>query len=137
MFSPSDERRLFRVASLPIAEAWIDDAIRQAGGFRIREKFTIPDGVESCDYGFGDNVFIEQEILGKNSFEAPERQDKLTALFQELGFMDWTEGTFAIGRRILRFPLTFFVGNRVRVRKQTHSRSENVGPRMQAICLGS
>lgn len=91
----SDERRFFRIAALPISEAWIDDAIRRAGGFRIREKFTIPDGIENCDYGFGDNVFIELKILEKDSFETPERQDKLLALFKELGFMDGT-GVFDV-----------------------------------------
>ncbi len=69
--------------------------VASAGGYRILDKHVFPKGVENCDYRFGDDVFIELKILGKDSFETPERQDKLMAFFKVLGLTDDT-GVFDV-----------------------------------------
>lgn len=79
------ERYKLRIDAIPVSEEWIDDAIRRAGGIRLADVHTFPEGMENCDYLLGGNLLIELKILEKDSFETPERQAKLAGFFTELG----------------------------------------------------
>ncbi len=81
------ERHEYRVDVLGIDEAWIDDAIVKAGGYRLTDKHTFPPGVKNCDYRIGD-LFIELKILEKDVFEAEERQKKVIEFFKKEGLLD-------------------------------------------------
>jgi hypothetical protein len=74
----------FRLNNIVLDEAFVDDVIRRAGGYRISERHQFPAGVKNCDYQCGE-IFIELKFLEKEAIEAPERQQKLASLFAELG----------------------------------------------------
>lgn len=83
--SDVDGRYTYRV-SLGIDEAWVDDAIRKAGGYKVADQHSFPEGVENCDYRL-ESLFIELKILEKDVFEAPERQTKVIKFFDQEGLI--------------------------------------------------
>ncbi len=73
----------FRLHNVVLDEPFVDEVITRAGGYRILDHHQFPAGVKNCDYRCGE-VLIELKILEKEAIEAPERQQKIVALFAEL-----------------------------------------------------
>ena len=73
----------FRLHNVNLDEAFVDDVIERAGGYRIGDRHQFPAGMKNCDYRCGE-ILIELKILEKEAIEAPERQQKLAAFFAEL-----------------------------------------------------
>src|SRR5688572_2884119 len=93
------EHSFYRLHDLKLAEAWVDDAITRAGGYRLSEKHTFPHGVKNCDYRLG-RLLIDLKILEQDAFDAPERREKLVRFFEQKGILPPT-GNVTIDSRTL------------------------------------
>ena len=48
----------FRLNNVALNEAFADDVIQRAGGYRITDRHKFPDGIKNCDYKCGE-ILIE------------------------------------------------------------------------------
>lgn len=99
MLPAMGEYNFYRLRDLKLDEAWVDDAIVRAGGYRLSQKHTFPHSVKNCDYRLG-RLLIDLKILEQDAFDSPERREKLMRFFETKGILPPT-GNVTIDSRTL------------------------------------